>query len=220
MNKRAICLLSGGIDSSTLAYYLGAQEIDIFPLTIDYGQRHKKEILSAFKIAALLNTELKVINISRNSFLFKGSALTDSIEVPHEEYDKKTMSLTVVPNRNMILLSMAVAYAISIKADMVAYAAHSGDHYLYPDCRPAFVNAMKLAIAASTEDKIKLETPFINKSKSDIVRIGIEHRVPYEHTWSCYQGEKLACGKCGTCRERLQAFRDNNAVDPLKYKES
>ena len=218
MNKTVI-LLSGGIDSTTLAYYLKKQGNELYPIIFDYGQRHKKEIQVAIASAiSITGANPEVIDISNCSNIFKGSALTDNIQVPTKIYDRETMSQTVVPNRNMIFISFATAYAMTIHAELVAYAAHSGDHFIYPDCRPEFAQDMNNAIQDSSEALIHLITPFIHKSKAQIIKIGIELRVPFENTWSCYNGQELACGKCGTCVERLEAFELNNIQDPIKYK--
>ena len=127
------------------------------------------------------------------------------------------MKATVVPNRNMILLSLAAGYAISIQYDTVAYAAHSGDHTIYPDCRPAFADAMEQVLKLADWESISLFRPFVNWSKADLVKRGNEIGVPFEHTWSCYAGGEKHCGKCGTCVERKEAFELVGLSDPTCY---
>ena len=213
--KRVVILLSGGTDSSTLLYWLHYKGYEIYPLAINYKQRHVKELKAADNIVQSLGLQLQTADISNNSFLFKNSSLTDNIEMPEGHYASNNMILTVVPNRNMVMLSLAAAYAVSCKADTIAYAAHAGDHYIYLDCRPEFYKAIAKAIKLATE--VELIAPFIRWTKADIVKWGLSAKVPYELTWSCYKGNELACGKCGTCNERLEAFKLNNTRDKIKY---
>ena len=209
---KCVCLLSGGIDSSTMMYHL--RDNELYPIAINYAQRHIKELGAAMKVSQALGLKLECVNLEA-PVIFKGSALTDNIEVPEGHYQAENMRATVVPNRNMILLALATAYAVSIKANFVAYAAHAGDHYIYPDCRPLFADAMREAIKQATG--IHLLTPFINMTKAQIVDLGISLQVPYNLTWSCYKGRNKACGKCGTCVERLEAFALNHIKDPIEY---
>lgn len=217
--KRAVVLLSGGIDSTTLAYHLKYHNRDLLPICINYGQRHKKEIQAAEAIANSLERKLEVIDLSSSANIFAGSALTSDIKVPEGYYTDKNMAITVVPNRNMVFISLAVAYALSHGADTVAYAAHSGDHAIYPDCRPEFADYMIDAVSTATDREVTLSVPFLYLTKADIVKIGLNknYPVPYELTWSCYNGREKHCGKCGTCVERLEAFKLNQAIDPVKY---
>jgi len=127
------------------------------------------------------------------------------------------MKQTVVPNRNMTMLCNAATYAISIKAKKLFYGAHTGDHIIYPDCRPEFVDAMKKVIMLSDDFKIELKTPYLFMDKKDIIERGIKLGVDYSLTWSCYQGKEKACGECATCIERLEAFKLNNMKDPIEY---
>ena len=127
------------------------------------------------------------------------------------------MKLTIVPNRNMILISMAIGYAVSSNANEVWFGAHSGDHVIYPDCRPEFVEKMNALSLISDYQPISVKAPFIDLSKSEILSKGLEMNLDYSKTWTCYEGKDLACGLCGACNERLQAFRENNLDDPLEY---
>lgn len=213
--KKGVVLLSGGIDSSTLLYYLRSQEHSLLPITFKYGQRHEKEVESARAIAISLNLSIKVVDISGLG-LFGGSSLTDDIPIPEGHYTDESMKLTIVPNRNMVFLSLATAYAVSMGCEYVAYAAHAGDHFIYPDCRPEFIDSIAYSIKLATGN-VGLVTPFSHLSKAGIVRLGLGLKVPYLMTWSCYKGDEVACGRCGTCVERLEAFSLNNEKDPIDY---
>jgi 7-cyano-7-deazaguanine synthase len=127
------------------------------------------------------------------------------------------MKQTVVPNRNMILLSLAVGYAVSLDANEVYYGAHSGDHAIYPDCRPEFVHRMNDVCGIANYTPVKIMTPYIDDSKTAILTDGLKMGLDYSQTWTCYNGREKACGKCGACEERLEAFSENNATDPLEY---
>jgi len=216
--KSATIILSGGLDSSTLAYYLKDKGYQLEAVSFNYGQKHVKELECAAKIASNLGIKHTVIDLS---FLGKllDSALTNTDEsVPEGHYEAENMRRTVVPNRNMIMATIAhsVGYSKGIK-DLVL-GVHAGDHYIYPDCRPEFLQNLALALQASNDDKeISLVTPFSAIDKTDILRIGLKLDVPYEDTWTCYNGREKACGKCGSCTERLEAFAKCNSTDPLQY---
>ena len=218
MKKKCVCLLSGGIDSSTLVYFLHKEKYEVFPLAVIYGQRHSKEIESAVKIANSLGLSLKIADLTSISSLFAGSALTSgSIAIPEGHYTDESQSSTVVPNRNMIFLSLAAAYALTKDCNYVAYAAHANDRSIYPDCRPEFADAVAKAIKLGTE-KVTMLMPFINITKADIVKLGLRIGVPYSLTTSCDNGEEEACGHCGTCVERQEAFELNGVKDSIKYR--
>ena len=216
---KCVVLLSGGIDSTVLMYSLIA-DYEVWPLTIDYGQRHSKEVIAARNVCEARNHNLllrwKYIDLSNLRFVLP-SALTGVGEVPTGEYDKETMSQTIVPNRNMIFLAIAGGYAEGLGAGYVAYAAHTEDHYLYPDTRPEFVDSVGETIKLATDGKVKLIEPFTYKTKTDIVALGKKLNVPFERTYSCYQGRELHCGVCSTCLERKKAFDVAGVVDPTQY---
>jgi len=186
-------------------------------LTFNYGQRHLREINSASVIAENLELEHHIVDLSSIRELLKGSALTDDINVPEGYYKEETMKLTVVPNRNAIMLSIAVGHAISKGAQFVAYAAHSGDHAIYPDCRKEFVEKFSSVSEIADYHPVKILAPYIDMDKIEILKRGLQLGVPYDLTWTCYKGGKKACGKCGACRERLEAFEKNRVEDPLEY---
>ena len=214
-----IVLLSGGLDSSVLAYWLARAGLVIKALTIDYGQRHSKEQNAAKEMAAALGIEHRVLSLGalRPILGDDSSLLNQDIGVPEGHYEDDSMKSTVVPNRNMILLSIAAAWSIASRLDGVAYAAHAGDHAIYPDCRPAFADAMNEAIKLCDYTSQELVRPFVSITKADIAKLGASLGVPFEKTWSCYNGRDIHCGKCGTCVERIEAFQLANVPDPTRY---
>ncbi len=221
--KSAVTIVSGGMDSVTLAYYLANQGYQQHILSFNYGQRHKRELTSAIYIANKLGCEHSIINIPEFGSLLKGSALTDDVEVPEGHYSASNMAITVVPNRNAIMLSMAWGVAVAEGAQVLAYGAHKGDRAQYPDCREEFVFALQKALQIGNEGlgdpSLHLWSPFVNMTKAEIVGIGLALKVPYVYTWSCYRGGDIACGTCGTCVERLQSFDLNGVNDPIPYKD-
>ena len=217
MTQKAVVIFSGGMDSFTILNKVIQQGDIPYALSFNYGQRHKKELDYAARACEILGIKHKIIDISAINELIGGSSLTDDIDVPEGNYEEESMKQTVVPNRNMILLSMAVGYAVSIEASDVYYGAHSGDHAIYPDCRPAFVDAMNDVCAIANYQAVNIRTPYIHQSKIEILTDGLKMGLDYGLTWTCYNGQEKACGKCGACQERLEAFEKNNATDPLDY---
>ena len=213
--KRAVLIISGGLDSTTLMYWMKSKGYDLFALSLDYGQKHKKELAMAAEHCKKLNVPHQNISLESIKGIFEKSSLVGEKEVPEGSYSEDNMTSTVVPNRNMILLSIAIAYAIDKNASTVFYGAHSGDHSLYPDCRPSFVEAMKKAAELCHYYPVTIEAPFLYKSKAEIVKIGSELKVDFSLTWSCYKGGDVPCGVCGTCIERAKAFSENELIDPL-----
>ncbi len=206
----------------TLAYLLTSQGYALHLVSFDYGQRHRKELDFAQRAARALSADWDLISLAAAGIqrLFRGSALTDpAIDVPEGHYAHENMRVTVVPNRNAIMLSIAYAAAVSARADVVAAAMHAGDHPIYPDCRPEFIRAFAAMERLATEGlaDIDLLTPFIHMSKADIAALGARRGVPFEDTWSCYKGEEIHCGACGTCYERREAFQRAGIVDPTVY---
>jgi len=220
---RAVLIFSGGVDSSTLLYYLLKKGYSVHALTFVYGQRHSREVEFAKKIAMKASeagsVEHRIVDITSIHELIAKGAITGKEEVPEGYYTEESQRITVVPNRNMIFLSIAVGYAVKIGAKEVHYAAHRSDH-MYPDCRKEFVKAMDSAIyLANIYEPVDLKAPFIDMTKAEIVALGLKLGVPYELTWSCYLGRERPCLKCGTCVERTEAFLLNNSRDPLLTEE-
>jgi 7-cyano-7-deazaguanine synthase len=219
--RKSIVIFSGGMDSAVLIadrLWLGE---DVVALSINYGQRHRVELEYADRFAKVMGVCHEVANLTDITRFLGGSSQTDpSLAVPRGHYEAETMKLTIVPNRNMMMLSIAVAFAISQKAAYVAYAAHAGDHAVYPDCREVFVRALNEAVQLCDWAPPVLVGPFVTKSKADIVSIGAALRVPFELTWSCYEGGAKHCGACGTCVERREAFILAGVDDPTEYSDS
>jgi 7-cyano-7-deazaguanine synthase len=216
---KTVVLASGGLDSTILLYYLQEQGHELRALSVDYGQRHHRELQGAADVCRQAGVEHRVADLSAIRPLLAGSALTDDVDVPEGHYAAESMKATIVPNRNMILLSIAIGWAVSLKYDGIAYAAHAGDHPIYPDCRPEFVDAMQAAAELCDWQKITIHRPFVDKTKADLVRLGDELNVPFSLTWSCYKGGEVHCGQCGTCVERKEAFKFAGVDDPTVYAE-
>jgi 7-cyano-7-deazaguanine synthase len=219
---KSIVVCSGGLDSVVLAHKTAAEEELLALLSFDYGQRHKKELHFARECAERLGVPHLLLDISCLGRLLSGSALTDQVAVPDGHYAEETMKSTVVPNRNAVMLAMAFAVGASRGAEAVAVAVHGGDHFIYADCRPEFIEAFQhmedLALAGVAA--LSLRTPFVHAGKADIVTVGARLAVPFERTWSCYRGGELHCGRCGTCVERLEAFALAEVADPTAYEDS
>jgi len=216
---KIVVLLSGGLDSSTLLYVLKDEGLDPLALAVRYGQKHVRELGAARKIADHAGVELVTADLVHAlSPIFNGarsSQVGQKVDVPTGHYADESMKLTIVPNRNMLLLAVAGALAVSRGIKAVAYAAHAGDHPIYPDCRPEFIDAASQALQLGSG--IMLLDPFANMSKTAIAQKAHELAVPVEHTYSCYEGRADHCGKCGTCFERKEAFRDAGVPDPTPY---
>jgi len=213
-----LVLLSGGMDSTAaLAVSQHAGRLGA-ALSIRYGQRHAVEIDHARAITEHYGIQHYILDLSAWGALLSGSALTDpSVDLPYGHYAAESMKATIVPNRNATFLSAACGVAISLGHDQVVTAVHAGDHAIYPDCRPEFIDALNEAIALGTEDAVHISAPFVHVSKTQIAAIGADLDAPFELSWSCYEGGALHCGRCGTCTERIEAFRDSGVPDPTVY---
>lgn len=211
MSKKAVILLSGGLDSTTTLYYARRKGYKCFCLIFDYGQRHKKEIKSAVKIAKLLKCKYKIVKIK---LPWSRSALTiKKIKVPVGRSIKKMskeIPVTYVAARNTIFLSFAISYAESIKASSIFIGANALDYSGYPDCRPDFLKAFQKVARVGTKSgkNMKIIAPLIKKSKKDIVKLGRKLNVPFNLTWSCYKGGKNPCGICDSCLLRKKGFEN------------
>lgn len=216
-NNKVVVIYSGGMDSFTVLHKALHNGLEVFPLTFNYGQRHVKEVEYARTVCQKLNLSHEIVDISAINRLLQGSALTSNIDVPEGHYAEESMKATVVPNRNMIMLSLAIGYAVSKGANTVYFGAHSGDHAIYPDCRPEFVEKMNTVAKIANYQPVEITTPYLNQDKGQILADGLKMELDYSQTWTCYNGREKACGKCGSCVERLEAFANNNAIDPLAY---
>lgn len=213
-----LVLLSGGLDSTALLAHHLHQGHQATALTVNYGQRHIRELAAARDIAAHYGIPHHILDMSSWGRLLAGSSLTDtSIPVPRADYDEASMATTVVPNRNATFLMAAAGIAQTIGANLVSTAVHSGDHHLYPDCRPEFITAAHDAAMAGTGGAVGITAPFVNLTKTQVVALGANLDAPLDLTWSCYEGRDLHCGQCGTCRERQDAFTSSNTPDPTHY---
>ncbi len=213
-----ILIFSGGIDSTTVLYLLRSQGHHVRALSVLYGQRHDRELQAAEAICQRTGVNQDQVDLANLADLLGPNRLTDSTsEIPEGPYSSQTLPLTTVPNRNMILLSLGIARAVALGYDAVAYGAHAGRHDNYPDCRPAFAQAMDHAAGLCDRRPIRVLAPFINQEKAAIVAAGNRLGVPFELTWSCYRGGLRHCGRCGTCLDRQQAFDQNDLIDPVPY---
>ncbi|MDH4412184.1 MAG: 7-cyano-7-deazaguanine synthase QueC [Rhizobium sp.] len=219
MKTFVVC--SGGLDSVALAYRTAAQSELLGLISFDYGQRHRKELDYAARAAERLAVPHHVIDIRPIGIHLTGSALTDDVEVPDGHYAEETMKITVVPNRNAIMLTIAFGLAAAKGADAVAIAVHGGDHFIYPDCRPGFIDSFQVMQDHALEGyaNVRLLAPFVTISKAEIVAEGARHQTPFADTWSCYKGGEHHCGRCGTCVERREAFHLAGIADPTVYED-
>lgn len=219
--KEAVVLLSGGMDSAvalaeTVQTY-GSE--NVMAISFDYGSKHNDREFSAARVLAdFYDVWHKRISLDMVRDLFASDLLKTSDEpIPEGHYTDASMKSTVVPFRNGIMLSIAAGLAESYGASRVVIANHAGDHAIYPDCRPAFTHDMGQAIYHGTDQKVSLVAPFFMMSKTDICKLGEQLNVPLSYTYSCYNGRELHCGKCGTCFERKEAFRDSGVTDYTEY---
>ncbi|GES43947.1 7-cyano-7-deazaguanine synthase [Rhizobium dioscoreae] len=219
---KTIVICSGGLDSVSLAHKVAAEYQLIGLVSFDYGQRHRKELEFARACAKRLGVPHEIIDITAIGKHLTGSALTDDVAVPDGHYAEETMKATVVPNRNAIMLAIAFGLAAAQKADAVAVAVHGGDHFIYPDCRPGFIDAFQQMQHHALDGyaSVSLYAPYVTISKADIVADGARHKTPFAETWSCYKGGKRHCGRCGTCVERREAFHLAGIEDPTEYEDA
>ena len=226
MTQKAVILLSGGLDSSTVLYQAQADGYDCYTLSFDYQQRHRRELDAARQIAEAAGVkEQQVVRFDLG--LWGGSALTDhTLDVPRDRAPQDmadNIPITYVPARNSIFLSFALAYAEALSAECVYLGVNALDYSGYPDCRPDYIQAMQQVFQLGTKqgregNPITIKTPLIYLKKTEIIQLGNQLHVPWEKTWSCYQGEAEACGVCDSCQLRLKAFQDLGLTDPLPYR--
>lgn len=224
MLKKAVVLLSGGMDSSTVLYIAKTQGFEVYAISFSYGQRHVKELDYAKAAAKKAGVKEHIVVIT-NMDAWGGSALTDKgIRVPDSAPNKNKIPVTYVPARNMIFLAYAASYAEVIGSQDIFIGVSEVDYSGYVDCRQEFIDAMENAInmgtvcAVEEGKKIKIHAPLVHMTKSDEIKLGIDLGVDYGLTWTCYKGEELACGTCDSCMLRLKAFKEAGYKDPLAYK--
>lgn len=216
--KDSVIIVSGGLDSITLLY--DKAETIALAISFDYGQNHsRKELPYAEYHCQKLGIPHITIPLTFMHQYFKSSLLEGAEAIPEGHYEEENMKSTVVPFRNGIMLAIATGIAESHELKRVYIANHGGDHTIYPDCRPEFIDAMDKATSAGTFVDVRVEAPYTNISKADIVRRGTALGIDYAKTWSCYKGSEMHCGKCGTCVERKEAFADAGVKDPTEYEE-
>lgn len=218
--EKPVCVLSlsGGMDSGTLLAYCLNKYERVLAVGFSYGSKHNLyEQGCARRLCEHYNVEMIHIDLTTVGLHLQSNLLSSGGPIPEGHYESESMKLTVVPGRNMIFAAILAGIAESRGASVVAMGVHSGDHAIYPDCRPEFVLAMADAIQQATDKKVTLVAPFITDNKFTILRWGFEHSVPYQLTRTCYKAQPLACGKCGACQERLEAFRLHGRRDPVLY---
>jgi 7-cyano-7-deazaguanine synthase len=220
--RSAVAVVSGGMDSVTLAYLLKSRAVELLTLSVDYGQRHRRELAYARAAAGRLGVARVQIDMPGRGGQLDRSALTDDrVAVPDGHYTDGSMRTTVVPNRNANLLALATAIAVARGVEAVAFAAHSGDHAIYSGCRDGFVDAFATMARVSNEGFVRPDfqvvAPFVHLTKADIVAVGTGLGLPYEQTRSCYRRGSIHCGRCGTCTERREAFVLAGVPDPTAY---
>lgn len=230
--KRVMVSLSGGLDSCvTLGYvrqqlkllasmYEANRPTKMMAVGFTYGSKHNEyENEAAKNIAQHYDIEFRLIDLTAVMQSFRSNLLKSGGAIPEGHYEAPSMTQTVVPGRNMIFVSILAGLAESLEFDTIALGIHSGDHHIYPDCRPDFFVAVSQAVRESTEGRVGLYAPFINDPKQTLVKRGHELGVPFHLTRTCYKDQPVACGKCGACQERKEAFALNGLVDPLRYEE-
>jgi 7-cyano-7-deazaguanine synthase len=214
INKKAVIVLSGGPDSATVAYWAKSQGYQIYPITFKYGQIAVKETQSAQKIAEKLGTTTKIIDLSALKDIFSGKTALVSREIP---LTSEFSSPIIVPFRNAIFLSTAVAYAVTVGAKQIFYGAQGSDEPFYPDCRREFYEAFEKAARLGTCEELAIKAPFSGHTKSQLIAQGAKLGVPFQMTWSCYIDCTNHCGKCESCVNRKKAFKEAGVADPTKY---
>lgn len=214
---KIVMICSGGLDSTVLYYYEKSKGNEIIPINFYYGSKHNN---IERERARKLIPNLIEINLDL-SFLHSSLLISNNEKIPYGHYQENNMKSTVVPFRNGIMLSYAIAIAESENCAKVMLGSHSGDHAIYPDCRSEFTKAISKSAKYGTYNKIKVESPFNKKTKADIVKIGKDLAIEYimAKTWTCYEGKEIHCGKCGSCVERKEAFILAKVIDQTIYKE-
>ena len=213
--KKCVIVLSGGIDSAVVAYWAKQQDYQVYPITFRYGQIAAKETVAAQRVAGRLGTITKVIDFSSLKEIFSTSSLVNR-DIP---LSAEFSSPIIVPFRNAIFLSTAVAYAVTVGATYIFYGAQGSDEQFYTDCRREFYETFEKAAMLGTCKEITVKAPFSGIQKSELIQVGKKLGVPFELTWSCYRDEAKQCGKCESCLNRKKAFAETGITDPTSYEE-
>mgnify|MGYP001561843420 CR=1 FL=1 len=215
---KAVISLSGGMDSATVLALAASEGRKISCVGFNYGSKHNRyENLAASSLADHYKVPFRLIDLSGIMKGFVSNLMKGEKEIPEGHYEDSSMSLTVVPARNIIFASILAGIAWSENAKEVWLGIHSGDRAVYPDCRPEFFAAMNEAISLGTDGKIRLKAPFLSINKVGILETGLKLKVPYEKTRTCYKDQSISCGRCGACQERREAFSLNGIEDPIPY---
>jgi len=212
--KKCVIVLSGGLDSATVAYWAKQHDYEIYPLTFNYGQIADKETVCAQKIAKTLGVNTKIINLSALKEIFSQVTSLCNTKIP---MSPNFSTPIIVPFRNAIFLSTAVAYAVTVGANEIFYGAQGSDEPFYPDCRREFYEAFETAARLGTCRKIIIKAPFIYNKKFELIKEGYKLGVPFELTWSCYLKGTAQCGRCESCLNRRAAFKEAGVIDPTEY---
>jgi len=217
-NKTLVLALSGGLDSTTLCATLLSARYDVRPIIFEYNSKHNPyEVRAALDICKHYDLSPRIINTREIFMHFESDLLETGGEIPEGHYNDENMKRTVVPGRNMIFASILTGYALSVNAGRVALGVHQGDHHIYPDCRPPFIESLGETIYRISEGRCGLMTPFLEMAKDQIVGLGNDLDVPFKLTRTCYKDQLIPCGKCGSCVERLEAFEMCYLEDPVTY---
>lgn len=215
--KKAIVSLSGGMDSATVLA-IACQDREVLSVSFSYPSKHNAyEKSCAIKLAKHYNTVHKIIDLYGVFHHFKSNLLNQGGLIPEGHYEEESMRQTVVPLRNMIFGSILGGIAVSEGISEIWMGIHAGDHFIYPDCRPAFLRSLELTMELGSDTTKDVMAPFLYEKKSYILKSGLALKVPYDLTRTCYKAQQIACGKCGSCQERLEAFQSVNVEDPLEY---
>lgn len=216
--QRDLVIYSGGLDSTVLLAKVHAANKEVRAVHFSYGQKHSvSELQAALKVCIKLGVFMQIIELPFECWGFKSALLEQGEAIPIGDYDEENLKKTVVPFRNGVMISIAAGIAASQGGGTVHIGAHAGDHAIYPDCRPLFLDHMDGALQSGTIHRVNLEIPFIHLSKSSIVKFGAKISAPMELSYSCYKGGELHCGECATCRERKKAFEEANIPDQTEY---
>lgn len=215
---RAIVSFNGGMDSTTALATALASGLEVECVGFAYGSKHNSyESDAAMKIAEHYNVPFSLMDLTGLMNEFQSTLMSSGGEIPEGHYQEPNMSQTIVPGRNIIFTAVLAGVAWNLGVQEIWCGIHGGDHKIYPDCRPDYFYSMRRAVECGTEDNVTLMAPFLTGDKTSILAWGLQHEVPYHLTRTCYKDQEIACGKCGACQERLEAFQNNKIEDPIEY---